>query len=491
MSHVDAELERFRRIVRDRLGLSFDETRLAWLSDVLRRRSEAAGTSAGAFVDRLDRNELRDELRALATDLTVGETFFFRNPDHFEVLASLALPERLRARGAQRVRLLSAGCSSGEEPYTLAMIAQERLPDPSRVEIVGVDVNPAALERARAARYSQWSLRATPDSQRDRWFRAEGRDFVVDRTIRSRVELREGNLFVDDPDLWRPGSWDVIFFRNVMMYFAPEVAAAIIARMTAALVPEGYLFLGHAETLRGVSNEFHLRHTHGTFYYQRRSANEPAVARPHAWRSGDTDVTSTPPPDDAGWVDHIRRATDRVRALTDSTPSVPSPVPEADLTRALELLEKERFSDALEMLRHLPQDDLDVRLLRAALLTHGGRFAEAEHACREVLAADELNEGAHYLLALCREGVGDREGAIEHEQVVAYLDPTFAMARLHLGLLARKAGNRETACRELGQALQLLQREAASRLLLFGGGFSRDALISLCRAELVAAGGRP
>jgi chemotaxis protein methyltransferase CheR len=93
------------------------------------------------------------------------------------------------------------------------------------------------------------------------------------------------------------------------------------------------------------------------------------------------------------------------------------------------------------------------------------------------------------VLALCREGAGDYAGAAERDQVAVYLDPAFAMPRLHLGLLARRAGDHEAVRRELQQALALLQREDASRLLLFGGGFDRGALLALCRAELQAIGG--
>jgi chemotaxis protein methyltransferase CheR len=111
--------------------------------------------------------------------------------------------------------------------------------------------------------------------------------------------------------------------------------------------------------------------------------------------------------------------------------------------------------------------------------------------CRRLLKIDELNSGAHYVLALCREGARDQPAAANHDQVAVYLDPAFAMPRLHLGLLARRAGDSGTARRELAQALALLQREDASRLLLFGGGFNREALLGLCRAELIACGGKP
>jgi chemotaxis protein methyltransferase CheR len=158
----------------------------------------------------------------------------------------------------------------------------------------------------------------------------------------------------------------------------------------------------------------------------------------------------------------------------------------------MELLKKERFSDALDLLGRLPpesEQDPDVLLLRAALLTHSGNLNAAENVSAQLLARDELNTGAHYLLALCRESAGDRQEALDHDQAAIYLDPGFAMPRLHLGLMARRAGDREGAQRELSQALLLLKREDASRLLLFGGGFGRESLIALCRAELRSAGG--
>jgi chemotaxis protein methyltransferase CheR len=106
-----------------------------------------------------------------------------------------------------------------------------------------------------------------------------------------------------------------------------------------------------------------------------------------------------------------------------------------------------------------------------------------------LLTVDELNAGAHYLMALCQEHAGDRAAAEEHDRAAVYLDPFFAMPHLHLGLLAKRSNDTEAAQRELSHALTLLAREDASRILLFGGGFTREALTAFCRAELRAVGG--
>jgi tetratricopeptide (TPR) repeat protein len=133
--------------------------------------------------------------------------------------------------------------------------------------------------------------------------------------------------------------------------------------------------------------------------------------------------------------------------------------------------------------------DPDVLLLRAALQTHRGQPTEAEEACKRLLNVDELS--ADYVLALCREGAGDRTSAVSHDQVAIYLDPSFAMPHLHLGLLARRTADWATAQRDLGHALLLLQREDSSRLLLSGDGFGRETLVALCRTELLSCGKTP
>jgi chemotaxis protein methyltransferase CheR len=322
------------------------------------------------------------------------------------------------------------------------------------------------------------------------------------------VAFEERNLAEDDAAFWRAEAFDVVFCRNVIMYFTPEAARAVVARIARSLAPGGFLFLGSAETLRGLSHDFHLRHTHDTFYYQRREGSERVIdgiaTRPDEDAAPFESAVAAAVDADASWVENIRRATERVQSLT--TPPGASPDANArgatsrakaapyDVGLAIDLLRRERFSEARAMLHALPpesSDDPDVLLVRAVLFTHGGDLAEAEKVCAELLALDEMSAGAHYLVALCREDAGDRRGAIEHDQVATYLDPGFAMPRLHLGLLARRAGDHATARHELAQAFALLQREDASRLLLFGGGFARDALIALCRAELVSCGGAP
>ena len=500
------DVERFRKVVARRLGLRFDESGLGQLADALGRRLKALGQVCELYLERLESNHpARDELGALAGELTIGETYFFRNPDHFRALAETAVPARMRAQHESRkLRVLAAGCASGEEAYTLAIVLRESANLSWDLSIRAVDVNPAMIERARSARYSTWSLRGTDPEVQRRWFKQVDREFVLDSGVGSAVVFEERNLAEDDADLWRPQTYDIVFCRNVLMYFEPEAAQAAVKRIARSMAPGGYLFLGHAETLRGLSHDFHLEHTHDTFYYRRRTTLEDRGKGLEGAAHQEAHVAALPRLSaiveaSETWVEAIRSSSDRILELTrPPTEPVISGMASRekagwDLGQSLDLLEKERFGDAWDSVQTLPPEsahDPEVLLLRAVLLTHGGQLEGAELMCSELLEIDEFNSGAHYLLALCREGVGDQSGAVEQDKIAAYLDPSFAMPRLHLGLIARRAGDNVSARREFGGALLLLQREDTSRLVLFGGGFGREALITLCRAEIAGGGGR-
>jgi chemotaxis protein methyltransferase CheR len=497
-----SELHEFQRLIAARVGLRFDEGKLEFLAEVLARRSRASSRSATSYLLRLrDEQGLGSELRALASELTVGETYFFRHHEQFTALFEAAIPERLAARAeSRRLCLLSVGCASGEEAYSLAILVRARSIEPSyKVHIRGLDLNPEALARARRGRYTAWSLRATADAVRQRWFSREGADFQLLPEVRSAVSFEEHNLVGDLPRTVPAGSCDVIFCRNVLMYFTPEHYAAVVRALTRALCPGGYLFLGHAETLRGISHDFQLQHTHGAFYYQRRSSES---ARQRSTAVNELAGASSPPASEpSNWVEIVKRSNERIRALGQQTPrSAPEPnsadtKPIArsavELSHPLELLRNERFAEALNVLGNPPAATPDARalLLRAAILTQQGEPEAAETACRELLAVDELNAGAHYLLALCCERQHRIADAIEHDQTAVYLDSDFAMPHLHLGLMARRRQDTHAARRELSNALPLLEREDPERVLLFGGGFGREALLILCRSELASLTG--
>lgn len=513
-----ADIERFRSLAAQRFGLHFDDSKQDFLTDVLRQRMAATGCDRFSLYHQRINSPADgpEEIQAVAEHLTVCETYFFRYWDHFRAFTETVIPDRIRARDhCRQLRILSAGCASGEEAYSLAILIRDRLSDLAswNITVQGIDVNPIMLSRALQGRYTSWSLRDTPVELRTKYFRADGRDFVLDPAVKSAITFEERNLIEEDDFFWQRDAFDIVFCRNVTMYFTPEASRSLIARIAKSLTPGGFLFLGHAETLRGISQEFHLRHTHGTFYYQRRESNEPwcTVALPKLSAReefAEAPISSMVEARDS-WFSTIQRASERILNLTEQNRSRPSiseagrvatleltprlfqPTSGWNRTAAIELMRAEKFSEATQLLRGLPIElkaDPDAQLLLAALLTNSGDLPEAEKICQSLLDLDELNSGAHYLMALSCEHAGDRDGALEHDRAAVYLDSSFAMPHLHIGLIGKRSADAEMAKREFGLALALLKREDSSRILLFGGGFTRETLVEFCRAELRACG---
>ncbi len=496
------DIERFRALILARLGLFFEDSKLGFLSEVIRQRIHETRLSAEDYLRLLEYDSKTTELPMLAKELTVPETYFFRNFDQFRVFRDMMIPAWRQKMPGRKMTVVSAGCASGEEPYSIAMIMISAGFTPGvTMSVHGIDINPAIIKKAKRARYSSWAFRETPAEQQKQWFQPDGRDLVVDDTVRRAVSFHEANLADDNPEIWSPRSIDVIFCRNVLMYFSPEQARKAIARMAQALVPGGYLFLGHAETLRGWSEDFHLRHTHNAFYYQLKEQGE-APSEPTSWPA--VAVEGAAPPLSEDWMETIHKASERVHALSvdgpaqmagKTPPVAPSAQPRAapDMAPVFALMHGDRFGDALAYVRDITNKadraDPDVMLVEAMLLAHSGKTNDAEDLCAHLLQLDEMNASAHHVLALCREVAGDLEGALEQDRIAAYLDPAFAMPHLHMGLMERRRGNKPMARRELSQALPLLKHEDGARLLLFGGGFNRQSMIELCASALKDCGG--
>jgi len=487
----------FQELVARRLGLHFGADRQDLLREALLQGLREGGHhDSAAYFRQLEAPGAA--LERLAGALTVGETYFFRQWDQFRALVETVLPLRLKARADERrLRVVSAGCASGEEPYSLAMLLQSRFPelDAWPVELTGVDVNPGALAKAAAGLYSAWSLRETPPDMRERFFKPAGRDFQLDPAVLRAVAFEQRNLAEANADLWRRGSCDIIFCRNMLMYYTPESAATLVRCMAHALAPGGFLFLGYAETLRGITHSLLLCHSHDSFYYQR-PTEPPADSGIAAPAQAPMSLGWAGMPDrvpDTGWAASIQQATERIASLAAvavQPPPSQAPAVECPGTaaweRSMELIRHERYQEALEALPPSPAEGADALLLRAVLLVDLGRYSEAQTACERLLQADALNATAHYVLALCREQSGDGLAASAEDRHAIGLDARFAMPWLHLGLRDRRDGSLAQARHGLEQALHLLPQEAPSRVLLFSGGFGREGLAQLCRSNLRA-----
>jgi chemotaxis protein methyltransferase CheR len=258
---TEPQFGRLRTIIYDRSGIHFPDNKKYVLESRLGHRlTELELDDFDQYIAFLTMGPYQaDEFQEMFNRITINETSFFRNEPQLEVFEKTVLPGLLERRSsAKRIRIWSAACSSGEEPYTLAMLLHRslgvRLAD-WRIEILGTDISEKCLDIAQAGRYSGYALRSTSELTKKRYFRPEGVFFDLDPTIKSMVSFERHNL-KDTLAAKRHGTWDVIFCRNVMIYFDDPMKKLVVRSFYEQLAADGALFIGHSESLRGLDVPF-------------------------------------------------------------------------------------------------------------------------------------------------------------------------------------------------------------------------------------------
>jgi chemotaxis protein methyltransferase CheR len=446
----DADFAVAREFLLATAGLVFDESRRAGLSAVLADRLRVTGAgSVPAYLQTLDGDGGELERQRLLDGVTVQETHFFRNTPQMEALRRRVLPELLR-RAAGRDRPLtiwSAGCSTGEEPYTLAMLLLELSPmlaSQAKARIVATDVSAEALRAARRATYAGRTLESAPPMVRDRWFEPRaGGALVVKEQVTRLVELQLHNL-VTEPPPFGPGEVDLIVCRNVTIYFNRPTTGLLVGSFHDTLAEGGYLLLGHSETLWQVSNAFSLVPVGDAFVYRRAH-----------------DARHNAPPR-------------RRRVATRSAPAV-APKPVATARPAADLAPRSR-----QVRSATPDAGGLAHLAAAREQLAGGDYSAAVLAAEAAVQADSLLAPAYVLLGRARTTLGQDSAAVDSLRKAVYLDPTAGDAHFLLaGALARLGHHGAAAVSYRAAAASLGRTDARSRDDLLGG---RDLaeLVDLC-----------
>jgi chemotaxis protein methyltransferase CheR len=247
-------LQDFIKLVSSRTGLCVREADQGTFRIKLLKRIKFLNSSAQDYYGLLDNNspEGRVEWSELASQLTTGESYFLRDKEQFSLLRNRILPELIERRGRERLlRIWSAGCASGEEPYSIAILLNELLPSREewRILILGSDMNQHALDKAKKGLYTEWSFRQTLPDLRDRYFTGRKDSWEIDGNIRTMVTFSPCNL-VSDPFPSRSNElhdMDLILCRNVFIYFDPETVARVTGKFADTLNEGGYLLTGHGE----------------------------------------------------------------------------------------------------------------------------------------------------------------------------------------------------------------------------------------------------
>jgi chemotaxis protein methyltransferase CheR len=281
-SPPDPSLVKLRDLIYRVCGIYFPDNKFYLLNDRCDRRLRSLDLrSLRDYLEILTAGPDRDsQIRDLLNEITVGETCFFRNPQQLDAIRKIILPKIKAAKeklSFTRLKFWSAGCSTGEEPYTLAMILLEEFAAQLKGwtwEIIATDLNDRSLARAREGLFDAYSLRNTPPLFRQKYFELRGQDFAVSSEVKSRVSFSRLNL-LDESKLLFMKSNDLIFCANVLIYFDAASKRRTVRHFFNGLLPGGYFFLGHSESLYGVNDDFHLVHFPGATAYLRPTPGTP------------------------------------------------------------------------------------------------------------------------------------------------------------------------------------------------------------------------
>ncbi len=404
-----SELEELAGLIEKSTGIVVPRGQYPHLGQVAREHARTAGfPQLKLYLEVLEKSFMAPEWRRLLSDVTIKESFLFRVPEQFDALAGEILPPLVRSRGAaHRFRVWSAGCARGEEPATLAMVmAQSPLLLDRDWGILATDVDETALAAARRGEHDKRAVAHVPAHLRHVYLERRGDRHVLAPELLERIEFRPFNFF-QSPYLSLGPAFDVIFLRNVLIYFSPESQRRVISRVISRLAPDGHLFLGHSETLWKLNDELEPVEFGNCFAYRRPvdatpsqpRRRRPAKARP---RPAKARPARTPEP-----------ASPPAPAPPPIEPAVPIPPPQQQLTLALQALAGDRISEARELVER----------------------------CVESHPRDA---SAHAFHGMIQDLEGEAEAAISAYRAALFLEPSLFQIRFllahrfeHLGWTAR------------------------------------------------------
>lgn len=497
---ASAGLIRLGALVAARMGLHFPESRQG---DLL-RGAQALAREHGredteAFLQSLLAAPLTDrQMEILTAHLTVGETYFFREMKSLDAFRDHVIPEliRQRAGGDQRLRIWSAGCSTGEEAYTIAMILSELIPDLDAwdVDILATDINPLSLDKARQGVYTEWSFRGMPESLRKRYFEPQGKKtFAVRPRFRGMVSFACLNLATDVyPSLQNnTNAMDVIFCRNVLMYFLPELVQKVIMHFRNCLVEGGWFIVAPSESSMLLASEFASVPLDGATIY-RKDSHKPAAATvwqmpPIAAKPVEEEWKFFPPLSTP--VPSVQSGKDKTSAAPTGTPQSAFRNPETDpYEEALVAYRAGCYADAEATLQTLLGADGATErgikagnsfALMARIDANQGKLNQAVEWAEKAITADKVNPGFYYLLSTILEEQHRPKDAVQALKRALYLDSTFILAHFALGNIALQENGRKNADRHFVNAAALLARLPKDEVLPESEGVTAGRLLEI------------
>jgi chemotaxis protein methyltransferase CheR len=489
-AYTRADLLLLRDLLEKKTGLYLPDEKLNRLEEAFKElHATVLAASPREIIRAIDSGDTDGiaHLDKLVASIATNETYFFRTPAHFETLKDYLLPEIIeqkKSRGAKTLRIWSAGCSTGEEPYSLAILLLEKFPEillPWEVEILATDIDLEALENAEAGIYRPWSFRGVdPDLIRKYWRSVKKESRRVDDRVRSLVRFRPLNLESDPYPSASDGTkdLDIIFCRNVTIYFRSHTIRKILSRFHECLNEGGFLVTGAAEYSQQAYKNFEARVFPETVIYQKPFPK--AAARP-------------PSPLPLVWVAPLPRPSPQPpgKSVRIAAVGVEPGRPDDPVAKAVELISQGEVDPALVLLAARAEKnprDSRVCFLLGQIAADRQHLSEASFWLHRTTVLDPLNLGAHYFMGLLWMEEGKTDEALAAMKKTVYIDPNFALGHFYLGKIHKAQGKADQARRNFAVVKSLLAATSLSDNLHGAEGISGRQLLTLVNKELAHEG---
>ncbi|MBP2636375.1 MAG: putative Protein methyltransferase frzF [Firmicutes bacterium] len=487
-------LEKISLFITKRYGLEFRQHRQELLWQAVQERMQACTVSSTEQYLRL-LQQGKEEVLLLINLLTIHETYFFREPAHFAIIRKQIIPRLAKSSGPKPFfRLLSAGCSTGEEAYSLAMTL---LTIPGTgidwdFEIIGVDVDTKAIHKAQAGLYGSYSFRSCSREIQNNCFERLSKDcFLIKRQVKEKVRFEALNLFEQVYPDWLQ-NLDIVFYRNVSIYFSREQQQDIFHRLTGLLKPEGCLFLSCTETLYHHNKHMILVNSGDAFYYQKTAATLPSVA---IAKSSQYSVCTQPPP--AYVPPQKKRPLTRIpRKLLSPliTTTNPKPCLNTDdccqlFNTALILIKSKKRTEALQCVDQLLSADsqfIQAYTLKANILLGQQQLTAAIKLCKTALVLEPFCLEAYLLLGMAAKLDNRFDDALQHFKEAVYVTPECWLAHFYLAEIYQFCSEIAYAKREYEVTSKLLKQGNFDNhgLSFFDMPFQLNDFLQLCQYNL-------
>jgi chemotaxis protein methyltransferase CheR len=480
-----AQLLQLGDVVARHLGLHFPKER--WLD--LQRGVCAAAQECGCQHD-LDRyiHKLlspalnQRHLEMLAGRLTVGETYFFREKRSLEVFERDIVPELIRTRADRAIRIWSAGCATGEEPYSVAIVLSRLMAGLKKwnIEILATDLNSESLLKASEGIYGEWSFRGIPPWARSAYFEEVEQDhWAITPAIKKRVTFAQLNLMDDayPPVSNSTNGIDVIFCRNVLMYLTPEGIRKVVRQLHRSLATDGWLIVSPTETSQELFCEFTTVSFGNVTFYRKPATRLSTTDALSVYAEGRSSlrlsewVVETPEPVQTS---SFQTKTSPEDSHNEARPQNTAP-PAAFYEQALALYEQGRYEEVERVIPALLSTDgnhASAMLLLARAYANQGKLPAALAWCEKAIAADKMAARAYYLRATILQEQGCLPEALLAFRQAVYAEPQFILGHFALGNLASQQGRHKESEKHFENVLLLLARCEPEEIVLESEGLS-------------------